>query len=516
MSKDVKFLKTFRARLMLLLTACLLLTIAVVLILDYLAQRSINEAIIDHNQRVAESVNDGYGDLMYAVSLATYSLDKDQFLYQLISPDEIPQAVECIIIADKDGRVKDSSLPIIIQEERYRTIHVPKEVQAEISSETAFLERDDHVLAGDPLLGGEISGGPNEKTYYYPINTAKGLHWIVIVTNQGPLINKIAEATNQLASENQRLSNYRQWATTGLLLVALAIAVIIGWQFTRPIQQLASAARRIADSQLNFRVNIERKDEIGQLAATFNDMIDGLKHKQELEEKLNNAERAAVIGRLTQSVAHEIRNPLNVINLSIDHVSTKYAPEDEEKRKKFMRILSSIKDEVTRLKHMVNDLLNYGRPAHLAKQKFDMRELMCETLALVRPQADEQGVEFDVKQDETPASVNGDREKLKSCLSNIAINALQAMPAGGQLMTSVHQSNGAVEVKIEDTGVGIPRDDLSRIFEPYFSTKQTGFGLGLAVTKKIIDEHKGSIEAESEVGTGTTFIVRLDAADEKD
>ena len=119
-------------------------------------------------------------------------------------------------------------------------------------------------------------------------------------------------------------------------------------------------------------------------------------------------------------------------------------------------------------------------------------------------------------QDDTPAEVNGDREKLKSCLSNIAINALQSMPAGGQLLTSVHQLNGSVEVKIEDTGVGIPRDDLGRIFEPYFSTKQTGFGLGLAVTKKIVDEHEGSIEAESEVGTGTTFILRLDAAGEAD
>ena len=502
MPNDVKFLKTFRARLMMLLTGCLLLTILLVFLLDYLAQRRINNEIEHQKQQVTAVFNEGFGDLAQAIAMGTASLTSTQLLYQVYSRDEIPKTIEVILVADKDGNLIDSSLAFLLEGETKRVIYVPKENTAD-------------VLSGDPLTIPAVTNDL-EKTYYHPIETAKGLYWIIIATNQGAILNKITEATNGLANKNKELANIRQWSTTGLLLIALAIAVIIGWQFTRPIQELASAARRIADSQLNFRLKIDRKDEIGQLAATFNDMIDGLKHKQELEEKLNNAERAAVIGRLTQSVAHEIRNPLNVINLSIDHVSTKYAPADEEQRKKFMRILSSIKDEITRLKHMVSDLLNYGRPANLSKHRFDMRDLMGETLALMRPQADEQGVEITIDQDDTPAEVNGDREKLKSCLSNIAINALQSMPAGGQLLTSVHQLNGSVEIKIEDTGVGIPRDDLGRIFEPYFSTKQTGFGLGLAVTKKIIDEHKGSIEAESEVGTGTTFILRLDAAGEAD
>jgi signal transduction histidine kinase len=146
-------------------------------------------------------------------------------------------------------------------------------------------------------------------------------------------------------------------------------------------------------------------------------------------------------------------------------------------------------------------------------QKFDVRALMDETLALVRPQADEQGVTIVAEEDATPAEISGDREKLKSCFSNIVINALQAMPAGGQLTTEVHQTNGFVNVQITDTGVGIRREDLSKIFEPYFSTKQAGFGLGLAVTKKIIDEHDGFIEAQSEENQGTTFTIKLQAAD---
>lgn len=499
---------------MLLLAACLLLTIVIVFALDYWAQQRLNEEIDKQQKRVSEVLTFGYADLMEAVSIATRALGSEDLIYNVVAPEEMPKTVEGIIIADRDGKVVDSSLQELLQNEK--TIFVPKRENSQNLSPEEFDNKKIWEMSGDPIVGAFTNHGYSDKTYYYKTDTAnKGLHWIIIVTNQGAVINQVTEANKLLANKNQTLANYRQWSTAGLLLVALAIAVIIGWQFTRPIQELASAARRVADSQLDFRVNIIRNDEVGQLAETFNEMIDGLKHKRELEEKLNQSERAAVIGRLTQSVAHEIRNPLNVINLSIDHVSNKFAPEDEVRRKQFTRILSSIKDEITRLKHMVSDLLNYGRPAQLAMHKFDVRGLVDETLALVRPQADEQGVAIVASEDELPAEISGDREKLKSCFSNIVINALQAMPAGGQLTTEVHRSNGFVSVKISDTGVGIRREDLGKIFEPYFSTKQAGFGLGLAVTKKIIDEHDGFIEAQSEENQGTTFLIKLQAADDE-
>jgi signal transduction histidine kinase len=176
-------------------------------------------------------------------------------------------------------------------------------------------------------------------------------------------------------------------------------------------------------------------------------------------------------------------------------------------------MLSSIKDEIERLKRMVNDLLNYGRPARLAVETVDMRKLMDETLALIRPQADVQGVEMTVEASDPPAEVRGDRERLKSSLSNLAINALQAMPTGGRLNVQVAREDGFVKVSLSDTGVGISKEALGKIFEPYFSTKQTGFGLGLAVTKTIIEEHQGSIEVNSELDRGTTFIVKVPAAE---
>lgn len=506
MADKIKFLMSFRARLILLLTSFLLLTSVLVLALDNWARKRVETVITTQTQQITDTVNSGYDDLAKATSLAMQSLNSENFLYEVVEPGKLPRTIEGIIIAKEDGEIKDSTLKGVVG----KKIRLPESQQFQILSE-------------DPLQGmiewsedyAEVYDEDPEhspQTHYHPLTTTKGGYWIIIVTTQKSIINEIKAASEKIATENKALSNYRLAATTGVLVIALALAVIIGWRFTRPINELAVAARRVAAGDTNFQVIINRSDEVGQLAATFNEMITGLKSKRELEEKLNQAERAAVIGRLTQSVAHEIRNPLNVINLSIDHASTRYAPEDEIRRGQFLRILSSIKDEIVRLKHLVNDLLNYGRPAQLAVETVDMRKLISDTMSLVRPQADEQGVTITVEEPDQPAEVKGDRERLKSCLSNIAINALQAMPNGGTLKTRVVQSNGFIEINVSDTGIGINEESIGKVFEPYFSTKQAGFGLGLAVTRKIVEEHKGSIEVESEINQGTTFTVRLPVA----
>lgn len=498
MSDGVKFFMSFRARLMLLLTSFLLLTILLVLLLDTWAQKRAAEEVLQQSAQVKDAMNQGFSDFAQALGLAIKNLNTERFLYEQMATGDIhlPDTVQHIIVADEYGAVRDATL----KELNGKYIPVP---------ETESIQE----APGDPVEGEvEIHGG-QLKTYDIPFMSTKGLFWIVIVTNPQAITNKIDDASHTLASRTRDLSNVRLLATTGLLMFALAIAVTIGWSFTRPIQRLASSARRVAAGELDFQVDVERRDEVGQLAGTFNEMIAGLKSKRELEEKLNNAERQAAIGRLTQAVAHEIRNPLNVINLSIDHVATKYAPEDVRKREQFTRILSTIRDEVARLKRLVNDLLNYGRPARLAVETVDMRRLIDETIALVRPQADEQGVEVTLEGDASPAEIRGDRERLKSCFSNIAINALQAMPGGGRLHARVEKLDGAVEVEVSDTGVGISDEALGKIFEPYFSTKQAGFGLGLAVTKAIIEEHQGSIEVRSQPQRGTTFTVMLPVAD---
>jgi signal transduction histidine kinase len=488
---------SFRARLIALWSFFLVLTTILVFAVDRQVEKRIKSDVDQQNKQVKDAVNNGFEDFAVAINLAQQSLNQESYLYQNLPA--VPPNIEHIIVADENGVVKDSTLKEMVEPEPQHVV-VPKEPEGVWQ-------------AGDPVEGEVKLHGGAIRAYYLPITTAKGLYWIIIVVQQGSILNKIDEASSLLATKTQQWSDLQIAATTALLLISLALVVYFVGRFTHPINQLAAAARRVAGGDMNFKVHIDRLDEVGQLTYTFNEMIADLKSKHELEEKLNQAERVAVIGRLTQGVAHEIRNPLNVINLSIDHVNTKFPPEDEIKRKQFSSILSSIKDEIARLNRMVTDLLNYGRPANLALQTVDVVELVQETVALIQAQADEQGVNISVDRDAEPARVNGDAERLKSCMSNIAINALQAMPSGGSLKASIHRSNGFVEISISDSGVGISEESIGKVFEPYFSTKQSGFGLGLAVTKKIVEEHHGHINVKSNVSRGTTFTLTLPAVD---
>src|SRR5438105_953964 len=273
MSDKVRFLMSFRARLMMLLASFLLLTIALVILLDKWAAKRADVEIERQNQQVTAAVNDLIGDFYQAINLAQQNLDKEEFLYQTIKPEQMPPAVEHIIVTDSEGKVKDSTL----REKINNYIQVPSEAVAQ-------------ELAGDPVEGEVDIHGGLTKTYDLPLVTTKGLHWIVIVLSQKATINQIKAASRTLSDKNKELSNYRLLATSGLLLIAIAISVWIGWRFTRPIQELASAARLVAAGNVDFQVPVKRNDEVGQLATTFNEMIAGLKSKREMEDRLNQSD----------------------------------------------------------------------------------------------------------------------------------------------------------------------------------------------------------------------------------
>ena len=298
------------------------------------------------------------------------------------------------------------------------------------------------------------------------------------------------------------------FALLGLLLI-VAIAIFTK-RITRPIMELGQAAGKVTDGNLEFNVPVSGPKEMRALSQTFNEMLSGLRSKRNLEELLQRAERSAVVGRLASGIAHEIRNPLNFINLSIDHLRAAFAPKDESPRAQYTHILTTIKDELARLNRLVSDFLGYGRPAKLKLREIDARSLIEEVRDLVNTHAEQHDVKVDIEQNgDGDSKLQGDAELIKTCFSNLMINAIQAMPSGGSLNISLRPDNGFLEIKFTDTGVGIMPEDLAQIFEPYYSTKDTGIGLGLPLTKKIIEEHGGEINVESAPGRGTTFTVTL-------
>jgi len=370
-------------------------------------------------------------------------------------------------------------------------------------------------LMEESRLGSDLNFFPNHKSaangeldaeaHAIPIETSKGRWYVMVLLN-----NDRDEAAWRAA---QPLV-----FTLGILLVSSLITFFLVWRFTRPIANLSRAAREVADGNLQVRVpDADRRDEMGRLAQNFNDMAAHLEKTRDLEAQLQQAEKSAVVGRLGSAIAHEIRNPLNYINLTLDHLRAKFAPDDPEKRGIFVKLTSQLKDEVARINQQISDFLNYSRPAKADLRPIDARTVIEDSLRLIEPQAAEKNVTVSLIEHENVPKILGDPEFLRSVFNNLFINALQAMEAsGGHLNIKItpQAGGGFVNFEIADTGGGIDPKNLGNIFEPYFSTKETGTGLGLAIVQKIVEIHNGSIAVESALGEGTKFTVKLPTSDD--
>lgn len=225
----------------------------------------------------------------------------------------------------------------------------------------------------------------------------------------------------------------------------------------------------------------------------------------EIEEQLRRADRLSALGELSAGMAHEIRNPLGSIRGTAEILQDGINPGD--KRYEFTRILIK---EVDRLNRVVEDFLRFARPAPVERGRFDVNEALREVLALTRQPALTSGVRVELTASVLP-SLPGDREQLKQAFLNLILNALQAMPDGGTLTIATELVDGQLRIRFTDTGQGIPQENLERIFNPFFTTRQEGTGLGLAITHRIIQGHGGRIEAQSRLGEGTTFTVIIPA-----
>ena len=230
------------------------------------------------------------------------------------------------------------------------------------------------------------------------------------------------------------------------------------------------------------------------------------------QKQLFQAEKLAALGKLSAGIAHEIRNPLTSIKILIHSLADPGATESS--REKDLKVIES---EIERVNKIIRQFLDFARPRPPSLEPADARKLIEETLALVGYEIESQGVELEREDESDLPPVSMDREQMKQVLLNLILNALQAMPGGGKLrIQTVLLASGkgvgtgqAVEIRVQDTGQGIPADIQSRIFEPFFSTKEEGIGLGLSIAQRIVEEHQGRIRVESAEGRGALFYITL-------
>jgi signal transduction histidine kinase len=300
----------------------------------------------------------------------------------------------------------------------------------------------------------------------------------------------------------------RMLAAVFVFGIGILSIVYLARRYTRPIEDVVEAARKVAGGDLNQELATHRKDEIGELTQSFNFMVQKLRAERELEERLRKAEHLAGIGQFSTSIAHEIRNPLNFISLSIDHMKQRYRPAAAEDGTAFDYLITNIKKEIQRVSGFAESFLQYGRPLELKLEKARIVELIEDVLSLVMAKADKENIVI-AKEYEIEPELYVDSEFIKTCFYNVILNAFQAMPAGGTLSVSTQPQEKWFCVCVSDTGVGISEDKAARIFDPFFTTKSGGLGLGLALTKRVIEEHGGKVEFRSTQGVGSTVSILL-------
>jgi len=301
----------------------------------------------------------------------------------------------------------------------------------------------------------------------------------------------------------------RLLATCFIFGLGTVLIIFLARRYTYPIQRLVLKVRKVAGGDLSVTVPVESSDEIGELAASFNEMVAQLRERQNLEERLREAEHLSRVGQLASGIAHEIRNPLNYISLAIDHLKDEVRSACPDKQADVDKIAETIKEEVRKANYMVLNFMNYGRPLKLRRTHVAYGDIIERALTVLQEKLIEQKVTIRVELAPDLPLIYCDQELIRNCLFNFITNGAQAMPQGGAITLGASFSNNTFRLTFADQGVGINPEDLEKILQPYYTTKEAGIGLGLAITDRIIREHGGRIEIASTPGEGTLITVLL-------
>jgi two-component system, NtrC family, sensor kinase len=345
-------------------------------------------------------------------------------------------------------------------------------------------------------------------------------------TRVGTEIRKLAASVDNRIRERVGKAEARE-RRTGLLIISWSVfAIAVGLLATafsaktvRPVKTLIEAVSRIGRGDYTPQLNVRGDDEISVLAREFDKMAKSLKDREgqlkEKQEALLRAEQLAAVGRISAQIAHEVRNPLSSIGLNVELLeealgkagfrSTLEATEARD-------VLAAIVREVDRLAEITEGYLRMARLPKPSLAPEDLNEVVGSVLEFSREELDRSNVKVIRRLDPKGPRALADEGQLRQVFLNLLRNSREAMPGGGQLIVESRTANGQSEVIFCDSGRGMTAEVRDRIFEPFFSTKEGGTGLGLAVSKQILQAHGGSISCESSPGSGTTFVVRLPRA----
>jgi two-component system, NtrC family, sensor histidine kinase HydH len=324
-----------------------------------------------------------------------------------------------------------------------------------------------------------------------------------------------------LRSSHERRSRISQavlWARSLAITLLPALGIALGWWTANRLQHSVARIQVSLHDPLTptggdlGTVQIRGGNELASIQKQVEVVVDRLRRTgEELQAarlEVLRSERLAAIGGLAAGVAHELRNPLTSVKLLLQHAAGKGGDAKVAAAK-----IGLILDEIERMETTIQGLLDFSRPAQPQRRPHDVRQTLERAMHLVQGRAEKQRVNTDLQVGFAPLVVNADPQQLHQVFVNLLINAIEAMPEGGDLTVSLHGSpeDDSLVVRVRDTGEGIPAELLPRLFEPFASAKERGTGLGLAVSRRIVQEHGGSIHVRSAAEGGTIFEVTLPA-----
>lgn len=461
------------AKLVIIMLTLLILAMLTLFTLNQLSQNKLVSEIQESSTAISEVLQKSVEDLTSETEVETSKLS--EYL-----KDARRKGINEINIINPEGEIIDSSDPEKIGKKR----------------EIKRLEKGLKASAS-----GKRGGSPSLKPYNLVVPVIVGDEQLGYVE-----IDLLLDNIREIQYDNfiRRLI-----ATCVIFGLGTMLIIFLARRYTYPIQRLVLKVRKVAGGDLSVTVPVDSSDEIGELAESFNEMVEQLRERKTLEQRLHEAEHLSRVGQLASGIAHEIRNPLNYISLAIDHLKDEMKSACPEKQTEIAGIADTIKEEVRKANYMVLNFMNYGRPLKLRLAQVSYRDIIDRALPVLQEKLLEQKVTVQLELSPDLPLLNCDQELIRNCLFNFITNGAQSMPQGGTITLGATFADGTFRLTFADQGTGITPEDMGKIFQPYFTTKEAGIGLGLAITDRIIREHGGTIIVESEPEKGTLITVLL-------
>lgn len=298
----------------------------------------------------------------------------------------------------------------------------------------------------------------------------------------------------------------------GIFLFGSCIAIVVGILMSevlvRPLRALTRGVRAIAAGDFGQRVTASGGREIAQLAAGFNGMAEQLGKLHDLEMELRRRDRLSALGQAAMVIAHEVRNPLGIIKTSTEVVRNRSKLGATEGK-----MLGYVIDEVRRIETLMRDFLDFAQPRPLVRSHFPLRNVIERVAAIATPELSRRGITLHIDDESGGAQISGDPDQLHQACLNLVLNAMDVMPSGGTIYASLAANSDTVSLTIRDEGPGVPDAIRGEVFNPFFTTKAKGTGLGLAKVQSVAAAHGGTVACECAPGEGAAFTLALPRAE---